>query len=83
MTVLYENGQRVTLYFAAGSSDGWVGSPERISEITAALDKVSPLGDMRKRWHICTKGMLHAFCLERSNDMADLCADWIAKDLLR
>ncbi|CAD6585902.1 MAG: hypothetical protein CYPHOPRED_003328, partial [Cyphobasidiales sp. Tagirdzhanova-0007] len=48
-TVLYEFGSRITLYFAAGASDGWVGSHERILTITTALDKSKQPGDERKR----------------------------------
>lgn len=71
----------MTLYFAAGDSDGWVGNAERVKEITTALDQSKASIDDRPRWFICEKGMQHAFCLEHSNEMAELCASWLVKDL--
>lgn len=84
LTVLKQYGDRITLYFAAGASDGWVGDETRVAKITTALDSSKSLtNDTRERWHICRKGMPHAFCLEHSNSMAHLCAEWVADELSR
>lgn len=75
-------GSKLTYYFAAGSTDGWVGSKERVAKLAAALDSGKDLKhDTRQRWYICEKGMPHAFCLEHSAVMSRLCAEWIADDL--
>lgn len=81
--VLEERAERIVLYFAAGDTDGWVGSQARVSRICKCLDKGKAKDDPRDRWHICQKGMQHAFCLEHSESMAELCAKWVAIDLLR
>lgn len=79
---LKQFGHKVTLYFAAGSSDGWVGDEARVKRLTDALDSSkSEEGEGRARWHICERNMPHAFCLEHSNAMAHLCAEWVADDL--
>lgn len=80
-TVFRNQGDKITLYFAAGDSDRWVGNATRVQEITTILDQSKLPLDSRPRWHICQKGMQHAFCLEHSNEMAELCAAWLVKDL--
>lgn len=80
-TVFRKYGDRITLYFAAGDSDRWVGDTARVRELTTALDHTKIASEDRQRWYICEKGMQHAFCLEHSNEMAELCASWLAKDL--
>lgn len=79
--VLEEHGNRITLYFAAGNTDGWVGDAQRVKSITTCLDRSKRSADKRARWRVCDKGMVHAFCLEHSADMAAACAEWIAQDL--
>jgi len=78
---LEEYGDRITLYFAAGDSDGWVGNAQRVKDITTCLDRSKRSTDKRKRCRVCDKGMVHAFCLEHSAVMAKACAEWIAQDL--
>lgn len=81
LAVYRTQGSKVTLYFAAGDTDRWVGDATRVREITSVLDNNKENTEHRPRWYICEKGMQHAFCLEHSNEMAELCAAWLVKDL--
>lgn len=79
--VLRKFGDKITFYFSYGSSDGWVGTSDRVSHITSVLDSTQKQGETRPRWYICDKGMPHAFCIDHSETMAAVCAQWVADAL--